>query len=105
MTDQDSAYRDLAGQVYKKFISVEEPKRHVGAANLQAVVLAEETGEALRAYRRATGQGRTEGTWDEVAEELADVIISAQVLAAVVNIDLDKAVETKLAKVVKRGIK
>jgi NTP pyrophosphatase (non-canonical NTP hydrolase) len=101
----ESAYESLGEQVYRKLPWDGGALAEMAGRNLQAIVLAEETGEAIRAYRRATGQGRTQGTWAEVAEELADVIISAQVLAAMFNIDLDKAVGTKLAKVVKRGIK
>jgi NTP pyrophosphatase (non-canonical NTP hydrolase) len=69
----------------------------------QAVVLAEECGEAIGNIRRYLGHARYTVTRDAVAEELADVIISAQVQARLHGIDLDAAVNEKLIGIENRG--
>jgi NTP pyrophosphatase (non-canonical NTP hydrolase) len=65
--------------------------------------LAEEVGEVVQAYRRATGRARTTADWSAVAEELADVVIVAHVTAELAGIDLDAAVTAKLAAIDARG--
>lgn len=67
--------------------------------------LTEETGEAFGSYLRASGFSRRRGSWDEHQEELADVVITAYVLAASEEFDLDAAIEKKLALVMTRGWK
>lgn len=67
--------------------------------------LTEETGEAFGSYLRASGFSRRRGSWDEHQEELADVVITAYVLAASEGFDLDAAIEKKLALVMTRGWK
>ena len=42
-------------------------------------------------------------TWDEVEAELADVVITAYVTAAVLGIDLDAAARAKTAVIFTRG--
>lgn len=69
----------------------------------QFLCLAEEVGEAVQAYRRATGRARSTTTWDKVAEELADVVIVAHVTANLAGLDLEKAVNEKLAAIESRG--
>jgi NTP pyrophosphatase (non-canonical NTP hydrolase) len=69
----------------------------------QVLCLAEEVGEAVQAYRRATGRARSTATWDKVAEEFADVVIVAYVTAELAGIDLDAAIKNKLAAIEARG--
>jgi len=70
---------------------------------LNTLVIAEEAGEAVQKIRRHLGLGRSEASIDEVAEELADVIISTAVTAALLGIDIDQAVDTKLDRIIDRG--
>ena len=69
----------------------------------QVLAVAEEAGEFTAAYRRWAGMARRTGTWDEVTAELADVVITAYVTAAVLGIDLDAAWRAKAAVVFTRG--
>jgi NTP pyrophosphatase (non-canonical NTP hydrolase) len=78
--------------------------RHTGASlDVQMLCLAEEVGEVVQAYRRATGRARSAASWDSVAEELADVVIVSYVTAALADIDLSGAVTRKLAAIEERG--
>jgi NTP pyrophosphatase (non-canonical NTP hydrolase) len=71
--------------------------------NRQVLALAEETGEFIGAYRRWSGQARRTGSFDDVRAELADVVISAWVVAADLDIDMDAAIAEELAVVFERG--
>jgi NTP pyrophosphatase (non-canonical NTP hydrolase) len=74
-----------------------------GGLNVQMLCLAEEAGEVIQAYRRASGQARQPGGWAEVAAELADVVIVAHVTAELAGIDLAGAVTAKLTAIAERG--
>ncbi|MFI6516970.1 hypothetical protein ACIBF1_15555 [Spirillospora sp. NPDC050679] len=74
-----------------------------GAPNRQALALAEEVGEFVGAYRRWSGQARRTGPFSDVCEELADVVITAYVTAAVLDIDLDNAIAAKTGVLFTRG--
>jgi NTP pyrophosphatase (non-canonical NTP hydrolase) len=67
------------------------------------LVLAEEAGEAVQAMRRFMGYARTAGSLGAVAEELADVVITAYVTADLYAIDLADAVSAKLVMIEERG--
>lgn len=69
----------------------------------QALCLAEEVGEAVQALRRYVGAARQTVPRSVVASEVADVIISAQVLARLIDVDLDAEVSKKLAVIEDRG--
>ena len=69
----------------------------------QVLALAEEAGEFTAAYRRWAGMARRTGTWDHVEAELANVVITAYVTAAVLGIDLDAAARAKTAVIFTRG--
>lgn len=71
----------------------------------QVLNLAEEVGEFVGAYRRWTDRARRSDTLDHVEEELADVVITAFVTAAVLDIDIEKAVDAKVGVVLTRGWK
>lgn len=71
----------------------------------QVFALAEEVGEFVGAYRRVVGMARRTGSWEDVESELADVIITAYVTAAQLNIDIDAAIERKLSVIFTRGWK
>lgn len=73
--------------------------------HLQVIALVEEAGEFAGAYRRWTGAARRSGTFADVADELADVVICANTTARRLGIDLDAAVESKLARMMIRGAK
>lgn len=78
--------------------------RSTGASlDVQMLCLAEEVGEAVQAYRRATGRARAAASWETVAEELADVVIVSYVTAELAGIDLDAAIIAKLAAIEARG--
>lgn len=69
----------------------------------QTLVLVEEAGEVAQAVRRFEGLARRWEGKCELAEELADVIITTQVLAEMYKIDLDEAVARKYAAIKERG--
>jgi NTP pyrophosphatase (non-canonical NTP hydrolase) len=69
----------------------------------QVLALAEEAGEFTAAYRRWAGLARRPGPWHDVEAELADVVITAYVTAAVLGIDLDAAARAKTEVVFTRG--
>jgi NTP pyrophosphatase (non-canonical NTP hydrolase) len=71
----------------------------------QVLALAEEVGELVGAYRRWAGMARRTGPWSDVVAELADVAISAYVLAATLGIDLDAACQRKAQTIFARGWK
>ncbi|MEV4253198.1 hypothetical protein AB0J52_08490 [Spirillospora sp. NPDC049652] len=62
----------------------------------QALALAEEAGEFLAAYRRWTGRARRTGTLEEVAAELADVLITTYVTARILGVRLPSVPEAPL---------
>jgi NTP pyrophosphatase (non-canonical NTP hydrolase) len=64
--------------------------------------VAEEAGEFVGAYRRLCGWARRDGTGQEAAEELADVVIAAFSAGAALNLDLRGAILEKGLKVVGR---
>ncbi|WP_026415621.1 MazG-like family protein [Actinomadura oligospora] len=59
----------------------------------QALALAEEAGEFLAAYRRWSGRARRTGTLNDVAAELADVLITTYVTACVLDMPLGRVPE------------
>jgi NTP pyrophosphatase (non-canonical NTP hydrolase) len=69
----------------------------------QVIALAEETGEFVKAARRYLGLARRSGTFRDVEDELADVIITAWVTASAFDVDLEAAVADKLHEVMTRG--
>ena len=70
---------------------------------LVALVVAEESGEFVGAVRRWAGFARRQGSFDEMAAELADVVIAAYVAAEYLGIDLPAAVAAKAARIRDRG--
>jgi len=69
----------------------------------QVLCLAEEVGEFVGAYRRWAGLARRSGGAEDMRAELADVVLAAYVTAAELAIDLDAAIDTKLAAIFTRG--
>jgi NTP pyrophosphatase (non-canonical NTP hydrolase) len=81
-------------------------REHFDPATLpvqQVLAVAEEAGEFTAAYRRWAGLARRSGPWHDVEAELADVVITAYVTAAVLGIDLDAAARAKAEVVFTRG--
>jgi NTP pyrophosphatase (non-canonical NTP hydrolase) len=79
---------------------VDAHRRRTGDADvvlLSALLLAEEAGEAVQQVRRLMGHARQQATTLDVAAELADVVISAAILARLLDVDLDRAIDEKLA--------
>lgn len=72
---------------------------------MQSTALAEEVGEFVGAARRYLGMARRTGSFEELAEELADVVITAFITAEVFEVDIDREVDAKLKKVFQRGWK
>lgn len=75
------------------------------ATDVQALCVAEEAGELVGAYRRYTGRARRVGSREEVEHEIADVLIVTAVLAHLLDVDIDKAVASKLDIIYSRGWK
>lgn len=75
------------------------------ALDVQAICVAEEAGELLGAYRRWAGKARRTGSFSDVEDEIADVLIVTAVFAAQLGVDIDKAVENKLQIIYSRGWK
>lgn len=69
----------------------------------QVLCVAEEAGEFVGAYRRWAGLARRPGPFSAVEEELADVVITSFVMAEVLEMNLDEAIERKLEKIYSRG--
>jgi NTP pyrophosphatase (non-canonical NTP hydrolase) len=61
-----------------------------------ALRLAESSGESLKCLRRAVSQGLGFRAPDDVAAQLAEVVIAAAILARQLGIDLDQQIEAKL---------
>jgi len=71
----------------------------------KAMCIAEEAGELVGAYRRWSGQARRAGTKQELAAEVADLIICTSSFAERAGIDISEAVSAKLEKIYSRGWK
>jgi NTP pyrophosphatase (non-canonical NTP hydrolase) len=71
--------------------------------DVQALCVAEEAGELVGAYRRWAGKARRTGSFEDVCQELADVLIVTAVFAVRLRIDIDQAVEDKLKIIYSRG--
>ncbi|WUI03098.1 hypothetical protein OHR68_15230 [Spirillospora sp. NBC_00431] len=86
----------VAGHIRRHFPAEEERHR-------QVLALAEEVGEFVGAYRRWAGMARRTGGFDDVRDELADVVMTAYVTAHVLEIDLDAAWRAKAEQIMTRG--
>jgi NTP pyrophosphatase (non-canonical NTP hydrolase) len=75
------------------------------AKQRQVIALAEEAGEFVGAARRYMGMARRNGTFEEMEDELADVIITGYVTAHVFGSDLNSAIHRKLIEIYSRGWK
>lgn len=71
--------------------------------DVQALCVAEEAGELVGAYRRWAGKARRTGTFRELEDEVADLLIVTAIFAVQVGVDLDAAVKAKLAVIHSRG--
>jgi dCMP deaminase len=71
----------------------------IAAANRQVLALSEEVGEFVGEYRRWSGQARRNGAWHAMGLELADVVITVYVMAAMLGHDLDALCHEKLATI------
>lgn len=69
----------------------------------QVMCLAEEVGEFVQQARRYLGLARAPGNRGHLREELADVIIAANVAAWMFYVELDAEVDLKLRKIKERG--
>ncbi len=61
-------------------------------------MLAEEVGEAIQQLRRVLGHARQPAGPEGMGAELADAVISAAVLARLLDEDLSSRIEQKLAE-------
>lgn len=71
--------------------------------DVQALVVAEEAGELVGAYRRWAGKARRTGSLRDLEDEIADVLIATSVFADRAGIDVNAAVRRKLAAIHNRG--
>lgn len=69
----------------------------------QALNVVGEAGEFAEAYRRYTGNARRISNQDDVGLELADVVISAYVMAELLQLDLDCYIDAKWDIIMSRG--
>lgn len=86
-----------------RFVQQYDEVRGPVPAWAQALNVVGEAGEMAEAYRRATGHARRSSTMDEVADEMADVVIATYVFAQRVGVDLDEAIAAKYEKIMSRG--
>lgn len=77
----------------------------LGWADVCAIKLGTEAGEAQDAWLRLSGRSRKPGTREELEAEIADVEICNRMLARAHRIDLAAAVRAKLSVVRARGSK
>jgi NTP pyrophosphatase (non-canonical NTP hydrolase) len=73
------------------------------AVLVNALCMAEEMSEAVQEIRRHLGHARRPATLDQVAEEMADVVIATLVTADLLGIDMAAAINHKLATIEGRG--
>lgn len=73
------------------------------AAMRQVLCVAEEAGEFAGAYRRYAGAARRQGSYQEMADEAADVAITIFVACEYLGIDLAQAIRDKTEKIYSRG--
>lgn len=71
----------------------------------QVIAMGEEVGEFQGAARRFMQMARRDGPFEDVEEELADVVITSYVTAEVFGIDLERVIERKIRKILTRGYK
>lgn len=71
----------------------------------QVIAMGEEVGEFVGAARRFMQMARRDGPFEDVEKELADVVITSYVTAEVFGIDLERAIERKIQKILTRGYK
>jgi NTP pyrophosphatase (non-canonical NTP hydrolase) len=69
----------------------------------QALNVAGEAGEFAEAFRRYSGNARRTGSLEDVAQELADVIISATCMALMLGLHPDGIVSDKWDVIMSRG--
>ena len=69
---------------------------------MQVLSVAEEVGELVSSWRGIRGCSRTPSSPAELAHEIADVVISSLVLARLLGIDLDLAIQDKMTVVADR---
>ncbi len=75
-----------------------------GPADLRQIMcVAEEAGELVGAFRRHAGMARRSGTYADLMDEFADVVITTFVAAAYVGVDLTDAIRIKTEKIMTRG--
>ncbi len=96
MTLEEAAIGILDGCIENGFHDIEK---------MQVLCLAEEVGEFVGAYRRWRRIARRNGSFNDVEKELADVIISAHVVAQVLGININNAIQSKLEICFSRGWK
>lgn len=96
MTDLREIGADLAAKLDESFPDQDRIAR-------QGLAIAEEAGELVGAIRRYHGMARRTGTFEEMSDEWADVVITAYVTAAVLGIDPERAIDSKLERIYSRG--
>lgn len=79
------------------------PKGKDSKVTAQVLNVVGEAGEFAEAYRRYRGGARRPGDKEEVAMELADVLISAMIMCERLNLDVESIIGAKLRKIVTRG--
>lgn len=89
----------------RRFIDESEEEIGTRKAWYYALKLAEERGEAIKAYNRYSGLARKRGTLPEVAAELCDTIFSAFILAEKLGIDLGDYFDATYENVMTRGFR
>lgn len=75
----------------------------IDATDAQVLVLVEEVGELVSAYRAYTNRARYRGNLAGLQTEMADVYISLKILSKMLDIDLDDCVASKMVEIQRRG--
>lgn len=95
---------DLTADINRKLAEAGFPESE--SLTRQMLAMGEEIGEFLGAVRRFHGMARRRGTWDDVLNEWADVVITAFVTANTLGLtrsQMETALQSKLDVIFSRG--
>ncbi len=96
---------DMIATIVEKINQAFPGRTAVEARCERVIKLGEEAGEAQGAALRLMGMTRRTGDTAELAEELADVVITALTVAQMFGIDMESAIRLKAEKVFARGFR
>lgn len=96
---------DMIARIIEKIDQAFPGRTAVEARCERVIKLGEEAGEAQGAALRLMNMTRRTGDTAELAEELADVVITALAVARMFGIDMEDAIDRKVEKMFARGFR